>query len=133
MAYFCTLVISRFQSRFYYLGVHGCSEFADQPIWAQRSFVSEKLLCFNCLRPGHKAVNCKLKKRCQECNKFHNMLFHKNTPTANEEESDNLLCDNQAIVQSLTMKNSENFSACILRQLQYISQFCTDCQFVESN
>ena len=23
MAYFCTLVISRFQSRFYYLGVHG--------------------------------------------------------------------------------------------------------------
>ena len=25
MAYFCTLVISRFQSRFYYLGVHDSS------------------------------------------------------------------------------------------------------------
>ena len=26
MAYFCTLVISRFQSRFYYLGVHDSDE-----------------------------------------------------------------------------------------------------------
>ena len=44
-----------------------------------------------------------------------------------------ILCDNQAVVQSLTKKNSENFSARILRQLQYISQFSTDCQFIESD
>ena len=36
-----------------------------------------------------------------------------------------ILCDNQAVVQSLTKKISENFSARILRQLQYISQFST--------
>ena len=44
-----------------------------------------------------------------------------------------ILCDNQAVVQSLTKKNSENFSIRILRQLQYISQFSTDCQFIKSD
>ena len=44
-----------------------------------------------------------------------------------------ILCDNQAVVLRLTKKNRENSSARILRQLQYISQFSTDCQFVESN
>ena len=32
-----------------------------------------------------------------------------------------IICDNQAVVQRLTKKNRENFSARILRQLQYIS------------
>ena len=44
-----------------------------------------------------------------------------------------ILCDNQAVVQSLTKKNSEIFSARVSRQLQYISQFSTDCQFIESD
>ena len=44
-----------------------------------------------------------------------------------------ILCDNEAVVQSSTKKNSETFSARILRQLQYISQFSTDCQFIESD
>ena len=44
-----------------------------------------------------------------------------------------ILCDNQAVIQSLTKKNSENFLAPILRQLQYIPQFITDCQFIESD
>ena len=44
-----------------------------------------------------------------------------------------ILCDNQAVVRSLTKKNSENFSARNLRQLQYIFQFSTDCQFIESD
>ena len=42
-----------------------------------------------------------------------------------------ILCDNQAVVQSLTKKNIENISAHILCQLQYISQFSIDCQFIE--
>ena len=44
-----------------------------------------------------------------------------------------ILYDNQAVVQSLTKKNIENFSARILRQLQCISQFNTDCRFIESD
>ena len=44
-----------------------------------------------------------------------------------------ILCDNQAVVQSLTKKNSKNFSTRISAQLQYISQFSTDCQFIKSD
>ena len=44
-----------------------------------------------------------------------------------------LYFDHQAVVQSSTKKNSGKFSARILRQLQYISQFSTDCQFIESD
>ena len=54
------------------------------PFWRE-DLLFQKLLCFNCLRSAHKAVNWKLKKRCQECNKSHNTLFHENTPTVNEE------------------------------------------------
>ena len=44
-----------------------------------------------------------------------------------------ILCDNQAVIQSLTKKNSEHFLARILRQFQYISQFSTDYQLIESD
>ena len=43
-----------------------------------------------------------------------------------------ILCDNQAVVQSLTKKNTEKFSARVLRHLQYISQFSTDCEYISS-
>ena len=43
-----------------------------------------------------------------------------------------LLCDNKAVVQSLTKKDSTNFSARALRHLQYISQFSTDCEYISS-
>ena len=41
-----------------------------------------------------------------------------------------ILSDNQAVVQSLTKKNTEKFSARVLRHLQYISQFTTDCEYI---
>ena len=44
-----------------------------------------------------------------------------------------ILCDNQAVIQNLIKKNNEHFSARILRQLQYISHFSTDCQLIESD
>ena len=43
-----------------------------------------------------------------------------------------ILCDNKAAVQSLTKKDSTNFSARVLRHLQYISQFSTDCEYISS-
>ena len=41
-----------------------------------------------------------------------------------------ILCDNQAVVKSLTKKNDENFSARVLRHLQFISQYSTDCDYI---
>ena len=41
-----------------------------------------------------------------------------------------ILCDNKAAVQNLTKKDSTNFCARVLRHLQYISQFSTDCEYI---
>ena len=49
-----------------------------------------------------------------------------------EGRSFKILRDNQAVVQSLTKKDSTNFSARVLRHLQYISQFSTDCEYISS-
>ena len=43
-----------------------------------------------------------------------------------------ILWDNQAVVQSLTKKNTEKFSAQVLQHLQYILQFPTDYEFMSS-
>ena len=44
-----------------------------------------------------------------------------------------ILCDNQAVVKSLTKKNGKNFSARVLRHLQFISQYSTDCDYIASD
>ena len=36
-----------------------------------------------------------------------------------------ILCDNQAVIKSITKSSSEKFSARVLRQLQFISQYST--------
>jgi len=43
-----------------------------------------------------------------------------------------ILCENQAVVQILTKKSSENFSAQVLRHLQFISKYSTDCEYIQS-
>ena len=62
-----------------------CTEFVNQSVTARRSFVLQKLLCFVCLRAGHKAASCKLKRHCAECDKAHNTLLHEDVTTPNEE------------------------------------------------
>ena len=44
-----------------------------------------------------------------------------------------ILCDNQAVVKNLTNKNGENFFARVLRHLQFISQYSTDCNYFASD
>ena len=40
------------------------------------SFVFEKRLCFNCLKPGHSARRCRSRQRCATCNWRHHSLLH---------------------------------------------------------
>ena len=44
-----------------------------------------------------------------------------------------ILCDNQAVVKSLTKKNGENLSARVLRHLQFIFQYTTGCEYIASD
>ena len=43
-----------------------------------------------------------------------------------------ILCDNQAVIKSVTKQNSSSFSSRVLRHLQFISQFSTDFEYVKS-
>ena len=69
-----------------------CDRFGNESVSARKLFVSQKRLCFNCLKSGHRASDCKFKGRCRECDKRHNSLLHDNTITTaanNGEKSSN--------------------------------------------
>lgn len=38
--------------------------------------VRESHVCFNCLRRGHRAIDCSSKRNCSKCNKRHHSLLH---------------------------------------------------------
>ena len=43
----------------------------------RNAYVKAEGLCFNCLRPGHRVMNCQNKGRCKHCNKRHHSLLHR--------------------------------------------------------
>ena len=43
-----------------------------------------------------------------------------------------ILCNNQAVIKSITISSSEKFSARVLRQLQFICQYSTDREYIRS-
>lgn len=53
-----------------------CEQFRNKTVKQRHLTVKEKQLCFNCLAPGHSAVDCSSKNRCQTCNQTHNTLLH---------------------------------------------------------
>lgn len=53
-----------------------CSKFLEKNVFDRHSFVKEKQLCFNCLRPGHRTNECRSSK-CKNCSKSHHTLLHR--------------------------------------------------------
>ena len=71
-------------------------EFADQSVSIGKRFSMQNLLCFSCLKPGHRAVSCELKRTCESCGKKHKTLLHESTffPVNNEDH----LSDQKSVV-----------------------------------
>lgn len=57
-----------------------CPEFRKLSIPDRVTKVKEANLCFNCLRHGHRSVNCSSKRVCAKCSKHHHSLLHDETP-----------------------------------------------------
>ncbi|XP_065361884.1 uncharacterized protein LOC135955462 [Calliphora vicina] len=53
-----------------------CPHFLSLAIDQRRTLVKEKSLCFNCLRRGHTAYNCKSQQKCRSCKRNHHTLLH---------------------------------------------------------
>lgn len=64
-----------------------CEKFAKLSVENKRSFVADKNVCFNCLKEGHRAKDCRSKGRCQKCHKRHNTLLHEETSSSNSTTS----------------------------------------------
>jgi len=55
---------------------YGCQQFLDMSGLQRRSFVKEKSLCYNCLRPGRGVNRCKSTYKCRQCKGNHHSLLH---------------------------------------------------------
>lgn len=53
-----------------------CSKFHAMNISERIAKVKELKICFNCLRSGHRVVDCSTKKTCSNCHKKHHSLLH---------------------------------------------------------
>ena len=49
---------------------------ASTPMGQRREYVMEQRLCWNCLKPGHRAGKCFSKPACNQCNRRHHPLLH---------------------------------------------------------
>ncbi|XP_065087718.1 uncharacterized protein LOC135709340 [Ochlerotatus camptorhynchus] len=85
---------------------------------AQRSEkVKELRICFNCLRPGHRAIDCSSKKTCSRCQRRHHTLLHEeadsNTvevaPTIQNEEP---ACQTSSENHSESQRVTETVASC---------------------
>ncbi|XP_044250699.1 uncharacterized protein [Drosophila takahashii] len=56
--------------------LYSCQQFLDMSGMQRRSFVKEKSLCYNCLRPGHGVSKCKSAYKCRQCKGNHHSLLH---------------------------------------------------------
>uniref|UniRef100_A0A182NMY3 DUF5641 domain-containing protein n=1 Tax=Anopheles dirus TaxID=7168 RepID=A0A182NMY3_9DIPT len=57
--------------------LYSCATFQERSVDERHQLVSEKRLCRNCLFPGHLSIACKMRLRCNKCNKKHHVLLHK--------------------------------------------------------
>ncbi|XP_075151102.1 uncharacterized protein LOC142225212 [Haematobia irritans] len=55
---------------------HKCSHFLALSVEQRRKLVKDNILCFNCLRKGHSAYNCKSQQKCRTCQRNHHTLLH---------------------------------------------------------
>jgi len=62
--------------------IYTCDSYLSKTSKGRYAIVTKLRLCRNCLRPGHKAVNCRNEKRCKKCNQKHHTTLHFTKPSS---------------------------------------------------
>ena len=55
-----------------------CSIFSNMSVSQRGDYIRSKKLCYNCLAPGYKTVDCRSVARCRSCGGKHHTLVHEN-------------------------------------------------------
>nr|XP_018895666.1 PREDICTED: uncharacterized protein LOC109029600 [Bemisia tabaci] len=66
-----------------------CEKFKKKTTDERRKFVSEKSLCFNCLKANHGRDSCRCPFRCKNCGDKHNTLLCLKSPDSTESSGKN--------------------------------------------
>ncbi|XP_055633313.1 uncharacterized protein LOC129773693 [Toxorhynchites rutilus septentrionalis] len=61
-----------------------CPEFHKLSPIQRNAKVKELKICFNCLRPGHRSLECSSKKTCARCHRKHHTLLHQESSTTED-------------------------------------------------
>jgi hypothetical protein len=69
--------------------LEGCKQFKDLSLSDRVSCVRRKGLCLGCFRWGHKKCDCRKKKQCDVCKRWHPTLLHDYSYTASSKNEDN--------------------------------------------
>ncbi|XP_043947289.2 uncharacterized protein LOC122817906 [Drosophila biarmipes] len=93
--------------------LYGCQLFLDMSGVQRRSFVKEKSLCYNCLRPGHGVNRCKSTFKCRQCKGNHHTLLHLQP---NPQAIGNLAQIEEQVEQNISASNSNTATLSHLAQ-----------------
>ncbi|XP_058840546.1 uncharacterized protein LOC131696033 [Topomyia yanbarensis] len=61
--------------------IYKCDQFKQLNVGNQYTKVKQAGLCFNCLRRGHRTVDCNSDKSCKSCKRKHHTLLHDDKPS----------------------------------------------------
>ncbi|XP_062558044.1 uncharacterized protein LOC134222916 [Armigeres subalbatus] len=72
--------------------IYKCGQFKELSISNRYAKVKQAGLCFNCLRRGHRTVDCNSDKSCKSCKRKHHSLLHEEKPsTTKKPDSDQVV------------------------------------------
>ncbi len=88
---------------------HKCELLLSQSKQQRRDEVKQKGLCFNCLRPNHRASNCQNSNTCKKCNKKHHTILHDSSSTDSSPKSNfSQSCSSEQVLLPTVLVNVED-------------------------
>ncbi|XP_062713663.1 uncharacterized protein LOC134290521 [Aedes albopictus] len=60
--------------------IYKCGQFKELNVSSRYAKVKQAGLCFNCLRRGHRTVDCNSERSCKSCKRKHHSLLHDDKP-----------------------------------------------------
>ena len=74
--------------------IENCDELKTKKHEEKLNILIEKLLCFSCLRMGHRSKECQNKMKCEDCHELHPTILHKEKKNISENIEKEVILEN---------------------------------------